>query len=122
MTEVKQTLSAKIREYKAANPTASIKDIAAACNTSKPYVYQCLYPKGKKAVDKKVEAPKVEALKDGPSIKSQELLIATLRKELDDYKEKEEKFEKTFQALMMELVKAKSVIEYLEEKLDAASV
>jgi hypothetical protein len=118
MTEVKQTLSAKIREYKAANPTASIKDIAAACNTSKPYVYQCLYPKGKKAVDKKVEAPKVE----GPSIKAQELLIATLRKELADYEQNEGKFEKTYQALMMELVKAKSVIEYLEEKLDAASV
>ena len=122
MTEVKQTLSAKIREYKAANPNQSISEIAAACNTSKPYVYQSLYPKGKKATDKKVEAPKVEALKDGPSIKSQELLIATLRKELDDYKESEEKFEKTYQALMMELVKAKSVIEYLEEKLDAASV
>ena len=122
MTEVKQTLSAKIREYKAANPTASIKDIAAACNTSKPYVYQCLYPKGKKAVDKKVEAPKVEALKDGPSIKSQELLIATLRKELDDYKENEEKFEKAYNNLLLDFVKAKSVIEYLEEKLDAASV
>jgi hypothetical protein len=122
MTEVKQTLSAKIREYKAANPTASIKDIAAACNTSKPYVYQSLYPKGKKATDKKVDAPKAEALKDGPSLKSQELLIATLRKELADYQQNEGKFEKTYQALMMELVKAKSVIEYLEEKLDAASV
>jgi hypothetical protein len=122
MTEVKQTLSAKIREYKAANPTASIKDIAAACNTSKPYVYQSLYPKGKKAVDKKAEAPKVEALKDGPSIKSQELLIALLRKELDDYKENEEKFEKAYNNLLLDFVKAKSVIEYLEEKLDAASV
>jgi hypothetical protein len=122
MTEVKQTLSAKIREYKAANPDASIKDIAAACNTSKPYVYQSLYPKGKKAVDKKADAPKVEALKDGPSIKSQELLIALLRKELDDYKENEEKFEKAYNNLLLDFVKAKSVIEYLEEKLDAASV
>jgi hypothetical protein len=49
-------------------------------------------------------------------------VIATLRKELADYKQNEEKFEKTYQALMMELVKAKSVVEYLEEKLDAASV
>ena len=119
MTEVKQTLSAKIREYKAANPNQSIAEIAAACNTSKPYVYQSLYPKGKKATEvKKVEAPKV----DGPSIKAQELLIATLRKELDDYKENEEKFEKAYNNLLLDFVKAKSVIEYLEEKLDAASV
>jgi hypothetical protein len=119
MTEVKQTLSAKIREYKAANPAASIKDIAAALNTSKPYVYQSLFPKGKKIAEgKKVEAPLV----DIPSIKEQEKLITTLRKELADYKQNEEKFEKTYQSLMMELVKAKSVVEYLEEKLDAASV
>ena len=120
MTEVKQTLSAKIREYKAANPAASIKDIAAACNTSKPYVYQSLFPKGKKIAEgKKVEAPKVDI---HAIYKTQESVIATLRKELADYKQNEEKFEKTYQSLMMELVKAKSVVEYLEEKLDAASV
>jgi hypothetical protein len=119
MTEVKQTLSSKIREYKAANPAASIKDIAAACNTSKPYVYQSLYPKGKKAIDKKVEAPKVDI---HAIYKTQESVIATLRKELDDYKENEEKFEKAYNNLLLDLVKAKSVIEYLEEKLDAASV
>jgi hypothetical protein len=123
MTEVKQTLSSKIREYKAANPTASISEIAAACNTSKPYVYQSLYPKGKKATDKKVEAPKVEAPKEeGPSSKEQEKLIATLRKELADYQENEEKFENAYNNLLLDFVKAKSVIEYLEEKLDAASV
>ena len=114
MTEVKPTIVSQIRAFKEANPNATIKDIAAACNTSKPYVHQVLFPKGKK----KVEAPKVE----GPSIKAQELLIATLRKELADYQQNEEKFEKTYQTLMMELVKAKSVIEYLEEKLDAAPV
>ena len=114
MTEVKPTIVSQIREFKAANPDATIKDIAAACNTSKPYVHQVLFPKGKK----KVEAPKVE----GPSIKAQELLIATLRKELADYQQNEEKFEKTYQDMVISLVKAKSVIEYLEEKLDAAPV
>ena len=114
MTEVKPTIVSQIREFKAANPDASVAQVAAACNTSKPYVHQVLFPKGKK----KVEAPKVE----GPSIKAQELLIATLRKELADYQQNEEKFEKTYQDMVISLVKAKSVIEYLEEKLDAAPV
>lgn len=120
MTEVKQTLSAKIREYKAANPALTIAEIAVACNTSKPYVYQSLFPNGKKTADgKKVKAPKVDI---HTIYQTQELVIATLRKELADYKQNEEKFEKAYQSLMMELVKAKSVVEYLEEKLDAAAV
>lgn len=116
MTEVKPTIVSQIRAFKEANPNASIKEIAAACNTSKPYVYQVLFPKGKK----KVDAPKVEAT----SSKDQDKLIATLRKELADYQTNEEKFEAAFTKVMVQIVEACAVIKYLEQKLkkDAAPV
>jgi cytochrome c1 len=119
MTEVKPTIVSQIRAFKAANPDASVAQVAAACNTSKPYVHQVLFPKGKKKVEApKVDTPKVEAT----SSKDQDKLIATLRKELADYQENEMKFEKAYNNMLLDLVKAKSVIEYLEEKLDAAPV
>jgi tryptophanyl-tRNA synthetase len=117
MTEVKQTIAAKIREYRTAYPNATMKEIAEAFGTSPAYVHQSLFPKGKKRVKaKKASAPK-------SSNTAQEQLIVRLRNELAEYQKNEESFDKVSKKLVLEIVECRAVISYLERKLkDAASV
>ena len=53
------SISQKIRDYKAANPDAPVKEIAEAAGTSKPYVYQVLGPSAKKQKKPKEKKPEV---------------------------------------------------------------
>jgi hypothetical protein len=53
------SISQRIADYKAANPDASVKEIAEAVGTSKPYVYQVLGPSAKKQKKPKEKKPEV---------------------------------------------------------------
>lgn len=62
ITEIpKTTIAQRVKDYKAANPDATMRQIAEAMGTSLPYVYQILVPSTKKAKKVKIEK-KPEAL------------------------------------------------------------
>jgi hypothetical protein len=103
------TLKSQVLAFRNANPSAAIEDIAKACNTSKPYVYQCLndYKKPNKAKKAKAVnvkppiAPATVPAKDHEIV--QKSLVAASIEIMD---------------LEQEIVGLKAVIKYLEQRLD----
>lgn len=99
----KVNISQRIRNYKAANPNATMKEIAAAVGTHLPYVYQVLGQPVKKA---KKEKP-VTTPADTVSAKYHEEMVRRLAEQTADMMDLEE-----------EIVGLRAVIKYLEERLD----
>lgn len=99
----KTAISQRIRDYKAANPNANMKEVAAAVNTSLPYVYQVLAPSVKKV--KLVAAPK-SAPANTVSAKEHEAMVRRLAESVAEVMNLEE-----------EIVGLNAVIKYLEDKL-----
>lgn len=105
----KTTISQRIRDYKAANPNATMKEVAKAVNTSLPYVYQVLVPTMKKT--KSVAAAPKAAPKAAPantvSVKDHEAVVRRLAEQTAEVMDLEE-----------EIVGLRAIIKYLEERLD----
>ena len=97
----KASISQRIRDYKAANPNANMKEVAAAVGTSLPYAYQVLTPTPKK--EKAVATSKPT---NTVSLKAHEAMVRRLAEQTAELMDLEE-----------EIVGLNAVIKYLEEKL-----
>jgi len=117
----------KVRDYKTANPSATIEDIAKACETSTGYVYQVMY----KMKQKKLKAirklkPVAETTESKPSV-GQEVLrkeIKRLNAEIDKWKNLSSFHEQKLNVLLRQNKDLKDhhsgleyVISYLEARL-----
>jgi hypothetical protein len=102
----KTSISQRIRDYKAANPDATAKEIADAVGTTAVYVYQILANPPRKAKKAKPVAAKP---KESKSVSN---------KELDALKEEIETQRIVIDALKRTVEKNLAVIEYLEGKID----
>ena len=106
------TLKSKINEYKNSNPSATIGEIAKACNTSKPYVYQCINnykkPKKSKAVKQSDDSSSAAQLN-----RQVNFLAAQVQKLRGDVAE----LEAVAKALRQQNRGLANVITYLESKL-----
>ena len=99
------TISKKVRDYKAANPDATDKEIATACETSALYVYQILRPK---KVKKPTEVIRKEII-EGQQILRKEIL--GLNKQIEKIAQLEN-----------DIVGYRAVISYLQGRLDGLAV
>jgi ribonuclease HI len=110
--EKTMTLKSKINEYKNSNPSATIGEIAKACNTSKPYVYQCINnykkPKKSKAVKQSDDSSSAAQLN-----RQVNFLAAQVQKLRGDVAE----LEAVAKALRQQNRGLANVITYLESKL-----
>jgi hypothetical protein len=110
MTEAPKTsISQRIRDYKAADPSATVKKIAEAVGTSLPYVYQILGQPPKKA---KKAKPVANEAKENNSVSKKELNAA--KEEIET------------QCLIIDIQKRQTekhlaIIEYLEGRVDELS-
>jgi hypothetical protein len=105
----KTSMSARIRNYSAANPDATARQIAEAVGTTAVYVYQVFASQKKKA--KKVKAvKKVEA----PSVADKPIK----NKELEALSEEVEAQKIIIDVLKRQNDRQQAVIEYLEFKID----
>jgi hypothetical protein len=103
----KISMSARIRNYKAANPDANAKQIADAVGTSTVYVYQILSNPPKKNSKVKT-ANKVAPVAEKP----------VKNKELEDAKEEIEALNTVIDVLKRQNERHLAVIQYLEGKID----
>ncbi len=103
----KISMSARIRNYKAANPDATAKQIADAVGTSAVYVYQILSNPPKKNSKVKT-AKKVAPVAEKP----------VKNKELEDAKEEIETLNMVIDVLKRQNERHLAVIQYLEGKID----
>jgi hypothetical protein len=111
MTKAKQ-----IRDFKQANPTASVDGIAVACGVNKTYVYQVLHnAKKKKPVVSKEMTPT-----EGQKI---------VRKELDRLNEEAESWRDLYFSILEEVdqlqqdaIGYRAVISYLQAQIDGIAV
>ena len=99
-------MAKRIRDYKEANPNASVKEVASAVGTSLPYVYQVLLPTQKKEKKDKVAAPKTTPA-NTVSIKEHEAVVRRLAEQTAEVMDLEE-----------EIVGLRAIVKYLEDKLD----
>jgi t-SNARE complex subunit (syntaxin) len=99
------TISKKVRDYKAANPDATDKEIATACETSALYVYQILRPK---KVKKPTEVIRKEII-EGQQILRKEIL--GLNKQIEKIAQLEN-----------DIVGYRAVISYLQSQLDGLAI
>lgn len=107
----KVNISQRIRNYKDANPNATMKEIAAAVGTHLPYVYQVLGQPVKKAKkEKPVTAPKAAPANTVPA-KEHEAMVRRLAEQTAEVVDLEE-----------EIVGLRAIIKYLEEKLNGTSI
>jgi hypothetical protein len=106
----KISMSARIRNYKAANPDATAKQIADAVGTTSVYVYQILSNPPKKAKRGRPVAEKTPLEKPAVSLKEFEDLKKALANSIENNLGYEE-----------EVTGLKAVIKYLEEKLEEAT-
>jgi hypothetical protein len=106
----KISMSARIRNYKAANPDANAKQIADAVGTSTVYVYQILSNPPKKTKRGGAVAEKTPLEKPAVSLKEFEDLKKALANSIENNLGYEE-----------EVTGLKAVIKYLEEKLEEAT-
>ena len=106
----KTSMSARIRNYKAANPDANAKQIADAVGTSTVYVYQILSnpPKNNNKVK---TAKKVAPVAEKP----------VKNKELEDAKEEIETLNMVIAVQKRQTEKHLAVIEYLEGRIGELS-
>ena len=118
----------KVREYKIANPTATVEEIAKASETSTGYVYQVSYKmKHKKVKAVKKAKPVAKQPTDGHKIVRNE--IGRLHAEIDNLRildEVNEDIIKDYQheidQLKNDIVGYRAVISYLQGKLDGVTV
>jgi hypothetical protein len=103
----KPSISQRIRDYKATNPNASMKEVASAVGTSLPYVYQVLAPTPKK--EKKEKKDKVAAPKAEKPIS---------KKDFDNLSEDNEVKKMIIAAQANRIQELNVIIEYLESKID----
>ena len=123
------TKAEKIRSHKEANPKASMKEIAKACEVSYAYVYQTLHPKEKaKKLPKAFPIQKKEKnATDGQKIVRGEINrlhaeLANLRI-LDEVNEAIiKKNKREIDQLKNDVVGYRAVISYLQGQLDGATV
>ena len=106
----KISMSARIRNYKAANPDATAKQIAEALGTSTVYVYQILSNPPKKNSKVKT-AKKVAPVAEKP----------VKNKELEDAKEEIEALNMVIAVQKRQTEKHLAVIEYLEGRIGELS-
>ncbi len=106
----KISMSARIRNYKAANPDANAKQIADAVGTSTVYVYQILSNPPKKNSKVKT-AKKVAPVAEKP----------VKNKELEDAKEEIEALNMVIAVQKRQTEKHLAVIEYLEGRIGELS-
>jgi hypothetical protein len=99
----KISMSTRIREYKAANPHATAKEVADAVGTSTIYVYQILANPPKKAKTAKKTEPVLEKPIKNKQLEDAKDEIETLRLIIDVQKRQTEKH--------------LAIIEYLEGKV-----
>ena len=99
------TISKKVRDYKAANPNATDKEIAKACETNALYVYQILRPK---KVKKPTEVIRKEII-EGQQVLRKEIL--SLNKQIEKIAQLEN-----------DIVGYRAVISYLQGQLDGLAV
>jgi hypothetical protein len=102
----KISMSARIRDYKAANPNATAKEVADAVGTNTIYVYQILSNPPKKAKKVKTEK-KAEPVLEKP-IKN---------KQLEDAKDEIETLRLIIDVQKRQTEKHLAIIEYLEAKV-----
>jgi restriction endonuclease Mrr len=102
-------MTKRIRDYKAANPDATAKEIAEAVGTTAVYVYQILAVPAKKAAPAK-STPKA-ASANTVSVKEHDALVRRLAEQTVEVMELEE-----------EIVGLRAVVKYLEEKLNGTPV
>jgi hypothetical protein len=96
-------MSKRIRNYKAANPDATAKQIAEAVGTTAVYVYQALANPPKKAkpvASATTAAPNTVSIKDYEELKF--VMVATARANDD---------------LENEVIELKAIVKYLERRL-----
>jgi hypothetical protein len=105
----KTSISKRIRDYKAANPDATAKQVADAVGTTAVYVYQVLSVPVKKATKTKKVEPVVKEAKENNSVS---------KKELDALKEEIEMQRLIIDVQKRQAEKLQAVIEYLEGKID----
>jgi len=108
-------LSKKIREYKAANPNASAKDIAKELGTSAAYVYQVLTPKKKAKKELKPVAPT-----EGQLTLRKE--IERLNKEIEEWRNMFFDNLETLGQLEQDVIGYRAVISYLQGQIDGVTV
>ena len=106
----KISISARIRNYKAANPDANAKQIADAVGTTSVYVYQILSNPPKKN-NKVKTAKKVAPVAEKP----------VRNKDLEDAKEEIETLNMIIAAQKRQTEKHLAVIEYLEGRVGELS-
>ena len=111
MTKAKQ-----IRDFKQANPTASVDGIAVACGVNKTYVYQVLHNAKKKAV----KAVKLVAPTQGQDTLRKE--IKRLNEDLDGWRELYLSAHESLGQLEQDVVGYRAVISYLQGQLDGVTV
>lgn len=105
----KTSISQRIRDYKAANPDATAKQIADAVGTTAVYVYQILSVSAKKTRKAKKVEPVAKEAKENNSAS---------KKELDALKEEIETQRLIIDVQKRQAEKLQAVIEYLEGKID----
>jgi hypothetical protein len=107
------TISKQVKEYKAANPNATNKEIAKICNTSAIYVYQILHPKKVK----KAKPTKGQKILREVIAHSEGLSAAVLRSEKASLHSKIDELEIVIKAMRTQMLGLENVITYLEAKL-----
>jgi hypothetical protein len=111
----------KIREYKIANPTASVEEIAKACETSTGYVYQVMYKmKHKKVKAAKKAKPVATQPTEGQKVVRSE--ITRLHKDIDDWRSLYLSSFDEIEQLKQDVIGYRAVISYLQGQLDGLAV
>lgn len=101
-------MTKRIRDYKAANPDATAKEIAEAVGTTAVYVYQVLAVPAKKAAAK----PTAKASPTNTvSVKEHDALVRRLAEQTAEVMDLEE-----------EIVGLRAIVKYLEDKLNGTPV
>jgi hypothetical protein len=104
------TIKSKVEEYKAANPNATDKEIAKACETNALYVYQILRPKKGTKPTKGQKILRTEIINSDLHIKIANNEKAHLHSKIDE-------LEIIIKAMNFQMRGLQNVITYLETKL-----
>jgi len=103
-------MAKRIRDYKAANPNATAKQVSDAVGSSVIYVYQVLNNPPKKIKKEKPVTTSKAAPANTVSLKEHEAMVRRLAEQTAEVMDLEE-----------DIVGLKAIIKYLEEKLEEAT-
>ena len=114
------TIAKKVRDYKEANPKATCKEIAKACNVSYSYVYQIINPKKKaKKLPKAFPIKKKEPTEGQKTVRSE---LTRLHKDIDDWRSLYLSSFDEIEQLKQDVIGYRAVISYLQGQLDGLAV